>query len=509
MRNLIILSLLVLHGVFLNAQVFTTDMQKAEVKDKLNNGWNDPDGDFPDIPARVNSRAAAFLANPSAGRYTNAETSVPAQNNHPSQGNLAQALSFTYAPREDNVTEILYCFDAAKVGWANDDPQYANALFDELLWITQQAVFDFGDTARYPRAYYMDQFPTPLMGNYFRQWIVWYEDYIMHHETTSTAAERTQVNDWIADIGDWAYETTRHTIGLSLGTNWPSVANDAYSFTIGWSNTKVSRVYNSSGTILNDFVTSDGGAYNGNNRLWGIIGLAHVAAIYNKDQAKRNAIVQHFKNYFKWSIFPNGIPMEIDRNTDASEPSLFFGYFNEIMQGLSEIAFREESIKYNGFIDANGWAWESLFEFTTTQGFTTGQSIGNGQTWNAGPTTDGTTEKGLLLMANALVDFWTNEFDYYTSSGLRISGSDKRFVSALGIITTYHDDKRLKDASVLKNSAGMPTGAPATPAGMPSVSGVFGSINFPLAYIDLPNLFGNAAPQNTGVVIVRKIKMIR
>ena len=117
-------------------------------------------------------------------------------------------------------------------------------------------------------------------------------------------------------------------------------------------------------------------------------------------------------------------------------------------------------------------------------------------------------------MANALVDFWDGTFDYYTSAALQITGTDKRFVSALGIITTYHDDQRLKDAALLVDAAGMPTGAPTTPAAMPQLSGVFGSTNFPLGYIGTPILFTSALPYSTvpeskAAIVSRRIKMIR
>lgn len=472
---------------FIGVSQFNTEAQRQEVNNRLDNGYSDPDGDFINLPARIIAEKNAFDANPSAGRWI------------PDPGSEYVIGGFTYSPTPTPNTGCFDKFGAAMWGWAQTpmDVSLANKLKDELYFEATGNGVDFSNTTYFPRN--RDNFVGPnfTIVEYMAKWEWAWEEYIKDTSTTLTATEQTGIETFFSDYADWCDDNIEWDNQRFLGANW---ASGTLNLSIGWQNTEVTKLETIGGTPYSEYTVPDGTQVF-NNRKWSSVNAVHSYGLYNGNASYRDKIIEFFKLSIKYNVFPNNTMAEMKR-TASFDYSLGVTYSTVILEGMVKIAMNEHIAYLNGVHEANGWTYENLFLWETTEGFVNGQTLPGGNTYNAG-TTQTVTPKSLFT----LLESYNNRFylglgTQYYYEGTLITGTNKKFHTLYAIASAFYNDTEFYERSIMSDADGYPSGGMQDAGfGIGTSRGNFGVWQDALLYSEMEGvLFDGIVPPLSGLI---------
>ena len=379
---------------------------------------------------RITSDAADFLANPSAERQ-NGQTNDRCTNTD---------LDINLFGQGTPGTKML---NAGFYYLVTGDTDYRDAVRTELLTQAAVAGVDFSNTTRWCVNEEQDTSPHWNIGNWITRLLYAY-DYI---RPTLTEGDQTTLDTWFLNYATYAKSAIDYIICLE-GQYGGYAFPYAERYAENYSNPTDAGVGSSQKDVYDGGATRDNWTeWHWNNRSAMIVRAFTLIGIMQNNTTLIDAGKLFFKEWLRFSVFPDNTPSEFGRWLDTN-PCLGWSYASYIIGSMCTIA------------DALGRTGDySMFDYSTSAGY-------NG---SAG---------GTKSLHNVIVEFCkyvnhdnsryipghANEANYLIDSIDDISGENRAEDTAVVMANLYYEDAYVK--SIYTRAA---TGAPDYPA-TPSTS---------------------------------------
>lgn len=477
-----------------------TEQQRLEVKARLDAGDYRPNSNtnFSNYVSTITTEKDAFVADPAVSRYLSISTGTPIPAwGYEYTGDPAQVLS--EEPKPGDNTGIDYIFKAAVWAWAYEDVSIANQIANEILWHASNANYDFGNTAKFLRTRTIDVNPYFVQAAWIEKYHTIWHEVVKQLESTLTAGEITTIDNWFADAADWLYNAAGVHLDLYMGNDWENL-NVAESVGIEFLDS--TPLENSGGTPYSEWAVS-AWQESMNNRVFDAVSYVHAYGIEHNNSTYRQFGTAFFKLNMQYMVYLNGIMAEIKRTTDAA-PNLGVQYIHICITGLVMIAHAEQAAWYNGKIQANGWTRENLYTYSTTAGHENGVSYNGHGPYLGGSTTDGVTQKNLLMVLQGITKFFRSPANggfnppFYRNSVL-IDATTSKFPVPYQMANAFYNNQTVFEHSVMDASAGLPSGTMDLQGTFGVEVGSWGKLfGGPVMWAEMENIMFGAAPPPPG-----------
>lgn len=440
--------------------IYTIDA-KVELKRRFENGYITGPGFNDDIKQTIED-TKTFTSNPSEYRPFFGDGSAP----HSSGQSLHTTALYAYAI--DSV-ELANIVAEELIGIVNNNNLYTT------FWTNSETVrwdSDFNGWIQTAKA-------TKMKDSY---------NFIKHLQTTLSESEKTQIENWFERFKDLAYKGFKNRIESFFGSGW-TVDNfpKPYYTSKLWD----APLHETNGDIIDIRPSLSQDVYN--NRHWDIVTYIHSWAVENNDRDTEEYCRNFFKVFFKYGIFPDGTIWEIMRNTNSNFNS-GVGYGMLTMSSLVSMAHLDAM--------ANHFPDDLLYDYTTTEGVRKGEiGIASEDAYQGSSTTDGETEKGLLMFIKAQSKYLRSEADggwsdirFYNGNSLDMEGWEQPSTIP-AIANLYYRDQDLVDFYLYNTSVGYPQkqslrGGYQAPL-WDKDTGAWGNMIFGAAWLEQENNFFN------------------